>query len=81
MSNYPAGVTDADIDARFGPDEDTRDRCPNCGEHANFRERHAHHVETHGLDCGPYETWEDSWLECSECGAQTDHKEILEANK
>jgi hypothetical protein len=80
-SNYPPGVTDVDIDEHFGPDEDTRPLCPNCGEHADFRELQATHTETHGLDCGPFETWTETWLECSNCGAQTDDGEIAEMNK
>jgi len=55
---------------------DGREECPNCGKRADFKERSSHNVETHGLDCGPYETWDETWLVCSECGAETDAKEI-----
>ena len=77
MSNYPAGTNDADIEARFGgEDEDFRPLCPNCGKHADFRTVRKQFTETHGLDCGPYETWTDEWLVCSECGAETDEDEV-----
>ena len=50
--------------------------CPNCGERAEFTEHRAHHVETHGLDCGPYEHWDQEWITCNCCGAATDWKEL-----
>ncbi len=53
--------------------------CPNCGKEADFREHSGSFTETHGLDCGPYETWTESWLTCSECGAKTDDRELREA--
>lgn len=36
-----------------------------CVEHARFKQ--ADWVETHGLDCGPYERGTDEWWECSVC--------------
>lgn len=54
--------------------------CPNCGAEADFREHEERCVETHGLDCGPYETWTERWLTCSKCGAKTDDNEIRSAN-
>jgi len=40
--------------------------CPSCGKAALvFRE--ADSVETHGLECGPYEHFHDEWWECPEC--------------
>lgn len=56
-------------------------QCPNCGERVDFRERHAHHVETHGLDCGPYEHFDDEWLECPNCGGKTDWEEVSKLEK
>ena len=50
--------------------------CPNCGKDATFREHSASCVETHGLDCGPYERWTETWLTCSKCGAKTDDAEL-----
>ncbi len=55
--------------------------CPNCGQEATFTPHEHYWVETHGLDCGPYETWTESWLTCSECGAKTDDREVRAANK
>lgn len=50
--------------------------CSNCGEHADFTEQSGQFTETHGLDCGPYETWTENWLTCSKCGAKTDEREL-----
>lgn len=61
--------------------ERERPECPNCGEQADFEERTGSFVETHGLDCGPYERWTETWLVCSECGAETDEQELMSANK
>lgn len=36
-----------------------------CVEHARFKQ--ADWVETHGLDCGPFERGTDEWWECSVC--------------
>jgi hypothetical protein len=36
-----------------------------CRDHATYRT--ARCTETHGLDCGPYETWSEEWMECSIC--------------
>jgi hypothetical protein len=43
--------------------------CPNCGQRADFTHHEGSFTETHGLDCGPYETWHEEWLKCSKCGA------------
>lgn len=80
MSNYPAGVTESDIEARFGGDQDPRDHCPNCDNATDFKECSSHHRETHGLDCGPYEEWNEEWLECRECRAQTNPDEVARHN-
>ncbi len=55
--------------------------CPNCGKHATFTEHEADHVETHGLDCGPYERWHQEWITCDACGAETDWDEVNRANE
>lgn len=34
-----------------------------------LRHRTSHSVETHGLDCGPYEHFYDEWYECA-CGEE-----------
>ncbi len=46
-----------------------------------FTEHSGKFTETHGLDCGPYETWTESWLVCNECGAKTDDAEVRAANE
>lgn len=50
--------------------------CPNCGERANFTDHSGSFTETHGLNCGPYETWSEEWLTCNKCGAKTDAAEL-----
>lgn len=42
--------------------------CPHCGEELITIERRESHTETHGLECGPYEHWTESWEECAACG-------------
>jgi len=43
--------------------------CPDCG--SPFGEfRVAESVETHGLDCGPYERFYEEFMICSGCGGQ-----------
>lgn len=54
---------------RYKPDHE-------CWEH--LVDRHASYTETHGLDCGPYEHWEESWFECTVCGEKFDPKELDE---
>jgi hypothetical protein len=46
--------------------------CPNCGEEATFTDHCRDSVETHGIDCGPYEHFYDVWLVCDRCGAATE---------
>ena len=41
-----------------------------CRDHAVRRSERC--VETHGLDCGPYETWTEEWWECSICDQTID---------
>ena len=64
---------------RKAMEEESGTRCPNCGELANFTEHEGSFTETHGLDCGPYETWTEHWLTCDKCGAKTDDAEIAAA--
>ena len=41
--------------------------CPDCG--SSFGEyRISSSVETHGLDCGPFERFEQEFIVCRECG-------------
>ena len=49
--------------------------CPTCGKAAlSFRE--ANSVETHGLECGPFERFHDEWWECPGCGEQFTAEEL-----
>jgi hypothetical protein len=57
-----------------------KQECPNCGKWATFSEHEADSVETHGLDCGPYEHWHEEWLTCDVCGAKTDVDELAQMN-
>jgi hypothetical protein len=45
--------------------------CPNCGSPAGDL-RFATSVETHGLDCGPYEIFNEEFVVCRECGGRCD---------
>lgn len=47
----------------------------------NLRYRESHTVETHGLDCGPYERFFDEWWECGTCGAVYTGQELEELMK
>jgi hypothetical protein len=49
--------------------------CPDCGK-AELRFRECDSVETHGLDCGPYERFYDEWWECPECDAVFTDREL-----
>ena len=49
--------------------------CPECHQ-ASLRFRSAGSVETHGLECGPYEHFYDEWYECPACGAWFDPDEL-----
>jgi hypothetical protein len=45
--------------------------CPDCG--SSIREfRVASSIETHGLDCGPFERFEQEFILCRECGGRFD---------
>ena len=56
-------------------------KCPNCGQDAVFTEHSHSWVETHGLDCGPYEHCYQEWLVCGECGSRTDDEELAAVNQ
>lgn len=45
--------------------------CPDCGSPTGDL-RFATSVETHGLDCGPYETFNEEFVVCRECGGRYD---------
>jgi hypothetical protein len=45
--------------------------CPDCGSDSG-EYRIASSVETHGLDCGPFERFEQEYMVCRECGGRFD---------
>jgi hypothetical protein len=47
-----------------------------CLEHLAYRQHES--VETHGLDCGPFERWWDEWWECCVCGEIFTARELEE---
>jgi hypothetical protein len=48
--------------------------CPDCGSSLG-EYRIASSVETHGLDCGPYERFEHEFVVCRECGERCDARD------
>ena len=52
--------------------------CPKCGDDVTMQLREADSIETHGLECGPYEHWHDEWYECPECGSVFTENELAE---
>lgn len=48
--------------------------CPDCGSSLG-EYRIASSVETHGLDCGPYERFEQEFVVCRECGERCDARD------
>jgi len=50
--------------------------CPNCNKPCTFTEHSSTSIETHGLDCGPYESFHEEWLTCNGCGVNTDADEL-----
>ena len=45
-----------------------------CLEHLRYGV--AHCVETHGLECGPYERWDEEYWECVVCRERYSHAEV-----
>ena len=45
--------------------------CPDCGSPTGDL-RFATSVETHGLDCGPYERFDEEFIVCGGCGGRFD---------
>jgi len=45
-----------------------------CFDHLDYRQ--AECMETHGLDCGPYEYFSDEWWVCLECGETYTNEEV-----
>ncbi len=45
--------------------------CPDCGSSiGEFRV--ASSIETHGLDCGPFERFDEEFIVCGDCGGRFD---------
>ena len=54
--------------------------CPDCG--SSFGEyRISSSVETHGLDCGPFERFDQEFIVCRECGGRFDFQEWTSAEQ
>jgi len=45
--------------------------CPDCGSSIG-EFRIATSIETHGLDCGPFERFDQEFIVCLECGVRFD---------
>ena len=52
--------------------------CPDCASPARDL-RFATSVETHGLDYGPYETFNEEFIVCRECGGRHDIRDWEDA--
>ncbi|MDE2105945.1 MAG: hypothetical protein KGL39_52470 [Patescibacteria group bacterium] len=50
-------------------------RCLSCGSEA-VEYRYHEWIETHGLDCGPFERCSTEGYHCHDCGAFSDMDEI-----
>jgi hypothetical protein len=48
--------------------------CPDCG-YVVGNYRCITSIETHGLDCGPYEVFTDEFIECADCAGRFDLRE------
>jgi uncharacterized protein with PIN domain len=49
--------------------------CTDCDK-AELKFRETESIETHGLECGPYEHFHDEWWECPACGAWFTAREL-----
>jgi hypothetical protein len=45
--------------------------CPDCGSSLG-EFRFATSIETHGLDCGPFERFDQEFIVCRDCGGRFD---------
>jgi hypothetical protein len=57
-----------DCEELYGQEIEIEDH--DCRDHAVWEEHS--YTETHGLDCGPYETWTEDYYKCSVCGERID---------
>lgn len=61
-------IMGGDVEKRIRADEAARATIQDHDCRAHLVPRESYGVETHGLDCGPYEHWRDEWDECTFCG-------------
>ena len=52
--------------------------CPDCGL-ASGEFRFATSIETHGLDCGPFERFDEEFIVCGGCGGRFDPRDWEES--
>lgn len=48
--------------------------CPDCGSPSG-EFRFATSIETHGLDCGPFERFDEEFIVCRRCGGRFDPRD------
>lgn len=48
--------------------------CPDCG-YPSGEFRFATSIETHGLDCGPFERFDEEFVICGGCGGRFDPRD------
>lgn len=48
--------------------------CPDCGSPSGEL-RFATSIETHGLDCGPFERFDEEFIVCRRCGGRFDPRD------
>ena len=54
--------------------------CPDCGS-STGNLRFVTSVETHGLDCGPYEVFNEEFVVCCGCGGRYDTRDWEDARE
>jgi len=54
--------------------------CPDCG-YPSGEFRFATSIETHGLDCGPFERLDEEFIACGGCGGRFDPRDWEETEE
>ena len=54
--------------------------CPDCG-YPSGEFRFATSIETHGLDCGPFERFDEEFIVCGGCGGRFDPRDWEETEE
>ena len=54
--------------------------CPDCGSPSG-EFRFATSIETHGLDCGPFERFDEEFIVCRGCGGRFDPRDWEETEE